>query len=92
MHLIETYRGIDVYSVTNDTYGNPRYVVWFPAFDNLEPKDKDLDFYTRLKIQEQNVKTAIGGKLYRGKDFGGGIVFTSYNHRADVDRALSAEI
>lgn len=90
MNLIESYRGIDVYQATNDTYGNPRYVVWFPAFDNLEPKDPEMDFHTRLFTQEQNVKVAIGGKLYRGKDFGGGVVFTSYDYRANIDRALDA--
>lgn len=92
MKLIETYRDISVYQATNDTYGNPRYVVWFPAFDNLEPKDPDMDFYNRLMIQEQNVKAALRGRLYRGKDFGGGIVFSSYDYRADIDRALDAVI
>ena len=92
MNLIEVYRDIPVYSVPNDLYGNPRYVVWYPAFDNLEPKDPDMDFYVRMKIQEQNVKMALGGKLYRGSDFGGGIVFTSYDYRANIDRALDTVI
>lgn len=59
MNLIETYRDISVYQATNDVNGNPRYVVWFPAFDNLEPKDPDMDFYNRMMIQEQNVKMAL---------------------------------
>lgn len=92
MNLVETYRDISVYQTTNNSHGNPRYVVWYPAFDNLEPKDPAMDFYTRLIIQGENVKEALGGKHYRGRDFGGGIVFTSYDYRADIDRALEAVI
>lgn len=92
MKLIETYRDISVYQTTNNSHGNPRYVVWYPGFDNLEPKDPGMDFYTRMILQEQNVKMALRGRLYRGKDFGGGIVFTSYDYRADIDRALETVI
>lgn len=92
MNVFENYRGIDVYSVPSTAYGIPRWLVWYPAFDNLEPKDPDMDFYTRMVVQEQNVKVALRGRLYRGKDFGGGIAFTSYDYRADIDRALDTVI
>ena len=63
--------------VKSDFYGNPRYVIHF--MDLLTDEEKDS-----LKVSEMYelaVKKArkIGGKRYRGKDFGGGIVFQSYN-------------
>jgi hypothetical protein len=77
--------------VNNDVNGNPRYVCHF--LDIITGKDeaqvKD-DF--RLTLQQNPFKRTsllydfavdkakkIGGKRYRGKDFGGGIVFQSYN-------------
>ena len=67
----------DFKRVNNDVYGNPRYVIHF--MDLLTDEEKDS-----LKVSEMYelaVKKArkIGGKRYRGKDFGGGIVFQSYN-------------
>ena len=67
----------DFKRVNNDVYGNPRYVINFMELLTDEEKDS-------LKVSEMYelaVKKArkIGGKRYRGKDFGGGIVFQSYN-------------
>lgn len=52
--------------INNDTNGNPRYVVHFLAIAD--------DYEDALKIARK-----IGGKKFHNKQFGGGIVFQSYN-------------
>lgn len=64
--------------VKNDVNGNPRYVFHFGDF--IGPADDHVNNWS-----EDAFKLALsrarrwGGKAYRGKDFGGGIVFQSYN-------------
>lgn len=57
--------------INNDINGNPRYVVsWLSlGLDSYQATDK-----TRK----------AGLSIYRGKDFGGGFVFQSYNTEADI--------
>lgn len=77
--------------VNNDINGNPRYVLHFLQLitDKDEEQVKE-DF--KLTLQQNPFKKTsllydlavskarkIGGKKYRGKEFGGGIVFQSYN-------------
>ena len=64
---------IEFTRVNNDVYGNPRYVTHFFSF--LKEDEQTLSNY------DLAVKRAkkLGGKKYRGNDFGGGIVFQSYN-------------
>lgn len=57
---------ISLYRTTNDVNGNPRYVAHFLSIHK--------DYETACKMAKK-----IGGRKYRGKDFGGGIVFQSYN-------------
>ncbi len=77
--------------IKRDINGNPRYVLHF--LELITDKDEEQikeDF--RLTLQQNPLKKTgllynlavdkakkIGGKRYRGKDFGGGIVFQSYN-------------
>jgi len=77
--------------VNNDVNGNPRYVTHF--LNLITDKDEEqikIDF--ALTLQQNPFKRTsllydlaiskarnLGGKKYRGKDFGGGIVFQSYN-------------
>jgi len=67
--------------IKNDIYGNPRYVVHFTElltqneFDSFTGLDKINQAYN-LAIKKAK---KIGGSKYRGKDFGGVIVFQSYN-------------
>lgn len=63
--------------VNNDTNGNPRYVC---HFYDLIGKNECEGF----SISEQynfalNRAKKIGGKKFHNKQFGGGIVFQSYN-------------
>lgn len=68
---------IQLTRVNNDLNGNPRYVVHFLNFLNDEentflPFNKKYD-YALLKAKK------IGGKKFHNKQYGGGIVFQSYN-------------
>ena len=64
---------IEFTQVNNDMYGNPRYVAHFFSF--LKEDEQTLSNYS-LAVKRAN---KLGGKKYRGSDFGGGIVFQSYN-------------
>lgn len=66
---------IAVWRISNDTSGNPRYVIHFLSV---------ADTY------DQAIKIAktIGGKRYTAKWFGGGIVFSSYNVQHCLERLM----
>lgn len=59
--------------INNDTNGNPRYVVHFLSIAD--------DYETALKIARK-----IGGRKFHNKQFGGGIVFQSYNIEETIKR------
>ena len=68
---------LDLYKVKNDIYGNPRVVVHFLNLISNKESDKlTLDAKYSLAYLRA---LKLGGKKYRGKDFGGGFVFQSYN-------------
>ena len=64
-------RAIPIYRINNDIDGNPRYVIHF------------IDIANTYK-EALGISRGIGGKVYRAKWFGGGIVFKSYNLRDDL--------
>ena len=64
---------IEFTRVNNDFCGNPRFVTHF--FSLLKEEEQTLSNYN-LAVKRAN---KLGGKKYRGSDFGGGIVFQSYN-------------
>ena len=64
---------IEFTRVNNDVYGNPRYVTHFLSL--LNEDEQTLSNYN-LSVKRAN---KLGGKKYRGSDFGGGIVFQSYD-------------
>lgn len=71
----------NLFAVKNDICGNPRYVIHFLDIltDEEEAQFNGLRF-GGIQEKEQfavNKAKLINGKSYRGKDFGGGIVFTS---------------
>ena len=63
--------------VNNDVNGNPRYVLHFLDILNKEERS----FLPFSKIYEYALKKAkvIGGRKFHNKQYGGGIVFQSYN-------------
>ena len=64
---------IEFTRVNNDFCGNPRFVTHFFSF--LKEDEQTLSNYN-LAVKRAN---KLGGKKYRGSDFGGGIVFQSYD-------------
>lgn len=77
---------IDFTRVNNDTNGNPRYVCHFLNFINDKDDEQiriiascNLDSISAsYKLALMRAKT-IGGKKFHNKQYGGGIVFQSYN-------------
>lgn len=71
--------------VNNDINGNPRYVFHFLSFltdseqESIRSKARPFRVISDMYDVAIDKARAIGGKKYRGKDFGGGIVFQSYN-------------
>ena len=67
------YWDVPVHKINNDVNGNPRYVVHFL---DLGIKPEDYGLVPKLT-------------KYRGKWFGGGYVFQSYNVKEDIDWILA---
>ena len=78
----------DVLRVNNDVNGNPRYVVSFMWFLTDKEKAVGGGGYS-LAVKRANAW--IGGKRYRAKSYGGGIVFSSYNVESEC-RHVNAEL
>lgn len=70
----------------NDINGNPRYILHFlNLLTREESNNRSLTIMEKKMIAVNRAKS-IGGKTYRGKDYGGGIVFQSYNLQDECDR------
>jgi hypothetical protein len=67
--------------ITNDTNGNPRFVFHFLAFLGSET-GSILDRY-QIALKKSR---RLGGKAYKGKDFGGGIVIQSFNIQETISK------
>ena len=92
---------IEFTRINNDVNGNPRYVCHF--LDLLTDKDVEqikIDFaaslaqnpfkLTELKYSEALYKAKkIGGRKFHNKQYGGGIVFQSYNIKDTEQRILN---
>lgn len=74
--------------INSDINGNPRYVCHFLNLTNEKDREtaqaeaKRLQSFSHIPFLfniAMNKARKIGGKRYKGKDFGGGIVFQSYN-------------
>lgn len=83
---------IDFTRINNDTNGNPRYVCHFLNLlsdkeqdeirANAKPFQSVNDMYSEAIFKAKK----IGGKKYHNKQYGGGIVFQSYNiHKTEND-------
>lgn len=64
---------VQVFRISNDVNGNPRYLIHYL---NLG-----------LEIYESTKQTRKAGfKIYRGKNFDGGFVFSSYSVESDINQ------
>lgn len=84
----DTYRDIEFYSIEPDTYGNPRVVVWYGSIPFRERSEGEPYGDYQSAHFAHSIK-ALGGKRYRGKWFGGGIVLQSYGLKRAIDKALA---
>ena len=71
--------------INNDLNGNPRFVVHFLDLLN-EGERKGLDVLQSFDLAVKKARK-VGGTKYRGRDFGGGIVFQSYNIQETINKA-----
>jgi hypothetical protein len=71
--------------INNDVNGNPRFVVHFYDLLN-DGEGEGLDVFKKYEIAVKKARK-VGGKMYRGKDFGGGIVFQSYDIQTTINKA-----
>lgn len=76
--------------VNNDINGNPRYVCQFLNLNTREEvnqtgKDR-IDVSTKYQIAVKRANK-IGGRKFHNKQYGGGIVFQSYN-LVDTERSI----
>ena len=62
--------------INNDTNGNPRYVCHY--LNLLKESEKQLPVNTSYGIACKRANK-IGGRKYHTKNYGGGIVFSTYN-------------
>ena len=61
--------------VKNDINGNPRYVCHFLNFITDEDKGSINEQYEKALKRARK----LGGKKFHNKQYGGGIIFQSYN-------------
>jgi hypothetical protein len=74
------YTKDDLTRVNNDVNGNPRYVIHFMALLTEQEKDYNgISLDNRYGIAITRAKKLFGGKKFHNKQYGGGIVFQSYN-------------
>ena len=67
----------DFTRVRNDVNGNPRYVCHFLALD-IHGLDSHLSISERY-VMACKLANRMGGRKFHNKQYGGGIVFQSYN-------------
>lgn len=95
---MKTQKQIDWTRVNNDSNGNPRYVCHFLALVNDKDREKADQLEKTVKpfqfalshLYDIAVKKAnkLGGRKYHNKQYGGGIVFQSYNTKKE-DAAIA---
>ena len=89
---------IEFTRVNNDVNGNPRYVCHFLALVNdkdreeaerrekgVKPFQFSISHLYNIAVKKANT---IGGRKYHNKQYGGGIVFQSYNIQ-DEEKAIN---
>lgn len=77
---------IDSTRINNDVNGNPRFVVHYLAFNTPEEINSSFLTWANQKYAIAAMRTkCIGARAYRGRDFGGGVVFQSYQSNIETD-------
>jgi len=66
----------DFTRVNSDSYGNPRYVLHFLQ---CEPESWRTEEFSGRYARTVKLMNQIHGRKYHNKQYGGGIVFQTYN-------------
>lgn len=70
---------MELVRITNDVNGNPRYVThYLNLLSDDEKHNRGLTIDEEYALAVSKARK-IGGRKYHTKQFGGGIVFQSYN-------------
>lgn len=77
--------GIEFTSIRNNTNGNPRYVAHYLNFLTEEESEKRVTLASEYDCAVYRCK-AFGGKRFHNKQYGGGIVFCTYDLEGLVNR------
>jgi len=86
---LELAFGDSFHRVNNDSDGHPRYVTHFLAFlSDSERFCQAMQVNDKYKLAKKKANK-LGFKVYRGRDFGGGFVTTSYNLENDIERIIA---
>jgi hypothetical protein len=64
--------------INNDGNGNPRYVCHFFELLTSEEKSSTIDTTKKYEMALKRARK-LGGRKFHNKQYGGGIVFQSYN-------------
>jgi hypothetical protein len=79
------YTKDDLTRVNNDVNGNPRYVVHFLALITEGDRQEENYIFNSYNIALAKAKKLFGGRKFHNKQYGGGIVFQSYNVQVELD-------
>jgi hypothetical protein len=96
--LPKKFADIEVTRVNNDINGNPRRVVHFLAFtteaDEAISKQGTASYLHKLYELALKRSRKIGGRKFHNRQYGGGIVFQSYDDnelRKDIAQLMAKE-
>lgn len=67
--------------INSDVNGNPRYVCHWLAFNPYHNSEHSFSYEEALKLARR-----LGGRKFHNKQYGGGIVFQSYNIQSLSDK------
>ena len=76
LHNIGQIEASDFTRISNDINGNPRYVIHFLQL--LNDQERLLPFNEKYEYALKKAKK-MGGRKFSNKQYGGGVVFQSYN-------------
>lgn len=82
--MLTANESINFTRVNNDANGNPRYVCHFLTF--ITPKDSEVPLTEKYSLALRRAKK-LGGRKFHNKQYGGGIVFQSYNI-SDTEKSI----
>jgi hypothetical protein len=76
LHTIGEIEASDFTRISNDVNGNPRYVIHFLQL--LNDQERLMPFNEKYDYALKKAKK-MGGRKFSNKQYGGGVVFQSYN-------------